>query len=129
MQKKFEYSYVAPTASERKEIEEIRKQYTAGEKEERGIERLRRLDGKVKGAATCAGLVFGVGGCLLFGGGLAAILVGNLWWLGLPLIAFGATAMASALPLQRRTLKKYKQKYGAEILRLSEELLKKQTAE
>ncbi len=124
MQKKFEYNYTAPTVAERKEIEGIRRQYLHERREESAMARLRRLDGKVKNAALCVGLTLGVIGTLLFGGGLSAILVSGFWALGIPLAAVGACAIAAALPLQRRTLKKYKRKYGEEILRLSEELLK-----
>ena len=42
--KEFKYTYSAPSESERKEIEKIKRQYDTMEKGENKLERLKRLD-------------------------------------------------------------------------------------
>ena len=89
---KFNYTYSAPTETERKEIENIKKRYETPTGESK-IERLRRLDAKVKNGANIAALAVGIA----------------------PIVA--------AYPLYNFVLHKNKKKYGAEILKLSQELL------
>ncbi len=122
---KFNYTYSAPTESERREIDSIRRQYQPKTSKEVSIERLRHLDSIVKGVPQSVALILGVVGILVFGLGLTMIL---LEWTH---ILWGAVVMALALPLiicaypvHNKLLIKYKEKYGDEILQLSEELLK-----
>ncbi len=120
---KFEYRYSAPTEEERKEINGIRRQYVTEKKEESKIERLRRLDAKVKNGASCVALSFGIIGCLIFGLGMTAILEWKLVWQGVLVGIVGVAGMGSAYPVYRRAFERGKRKYGEEIVRLSEELL------
>ncbi len=122
----FKYSYVAPTDEERKEIDSIRKQYLPQSKTESKLERLRRLDGRVRNSALLVALILGVGGCLCFGLGLALVLEWKEWLLGVFFAAFGCVPMGVAYPVYTFVLKRNKKKYGAEILRLSEEILSKE---
>lgn len=124
MSKKFEYSYSAPTEAERKEIESIRRQYTAEEKrEETDMEKLRRLDAKVRNMPTMYALIMGVFGILVFGLGLAMALEWGMMLWGIVVMVVGALPMGLAYPIYQFTLKEGKKKYGAEILELSEKLL------
>lgn len=123
MSNQFNFRYTAPTEEERKEIDSIRRQYSPQEQTETKIERLRRLDSLVKNTAIIWALVLGVLGTLLFGLGLTMILEWNIWLWGIVLMIIGSVPMAIAYPVYKSVLKKYKNRYGEEILRLSEELL------
>ena len=123
MSDQFNYKYTAPTAEERKEIDSIRRQYSPKEQKETKLERLRRLDSLVKNTAVIWSLVFGVIGTLIFGLGLTMILEWNVFIWGIIFMVVGSVPIAIAYPLYSFLLNKYKNRYGAEILRLSEELL------
>ena len=123
MNDKFSYKYIAPTEEERKEIDSIRRQYASQEKEETKLERLRRLDALVKNTAIIWSLVLGVLGTLIFGLGLTMILEWQILLWGIVLMVIGSVPIAIAYPVYKWVLKKYKNRFGEEILRLSEELL------
>ena len=121
---RFEYNYKAPTEEERKEIASIRRRYAMHPKaEETKLDRLRRLDGLVKNAATYISLVLGIVGCLTFGLGLTMILEWNRMVFGVIVCVIGGIPMTLAYPVYRFVFRKQKEKYGEEILKLSEELL------
>ena len=125
MSEKFEYKYEAPTIEERKEIDSIRRAYLPKEQRMSSIDRLRYLDNKVKIAPKIWGLSLGVIGCLLFGTGLTFFLEWtNLWYLGIPFGIIGIIPIAMAYPVYIKLLKKMKDKYGPEIIALSNQLLK-----
>ncbi len=121
--REFNYTYVAPTDEERKEIERIRKQYLPQEKTEGKMERLRRLDSRVRISPKVISLALGVVGCLLFGLGLAMILEWTMIVWGVAVAVVGSLPMGLAYPVHALLLERNKKKYGEEILRLSEELL------
>ena len=123
MNNQFNFKYTAPSQEERKEIDSIRRQYAPQEKTETKLERLRRLDGLVKNTAIIWSLVLGVVGTLVFGLGLTMILEWNIWLWGILLMAVGGVPMVIAYPVYKGVLRQYKNRYGEEILRLSEELL------
>ena len=123
MSNQFNFKYTAPTEEERKEIDSIRRQYAPREQSETKIERLRRLDALVKNTATIWSLCLGVFGCLIFGLGLTMILEWSIFLWGVLLMLVGSIPMAIAYPVYKGVLKKYKNRYGEEILKLSEELL------
>ena len=123
MSNQFNFRYTAPTEEERKEIDSIRRQYAPQEQTETKIERLRRLDALVKNTATIWSLILGVLGTLVFGLGLTMILEWNIWLWGIVIMVVGSIPVAIAYPVYKGLLKKYKNRYGEEILRLSEELL------
>ena len=123
MSNQFNFKYTAPSQEERKEIDSIRRQYISQENSETKIERLRRLDGLVKNTATIWSLVLGVLGCLIFGVGLTMVLEWNILLWGIVVMVIGSIPMMIAYPIYKRILHRGKEKYGEEILRLSEELL------
>ena len=123
MNNQFNFKYTAPSQEERKEIDSIRRQYAPQEKTETKLERLRRLDGLVKNTAIVWSLVLGIIGCLIFGLGLTMVLEWSILLWGIILMAIGSVPMAIAYPVYKFVLNKGKEKYGDEILRLSEELL------
>lgn len=121
--KQFNYTYRAPTEEERREIESIKRQYEAPKTEEGKLERLRKLNNYVNGLATAVSLVVGVIGLLIFGLGLAMVLEWSLLIWGILVMVVGIPPIAIAYPLYNKILKRNKEKYGKEILQLSEELL------
>lgn len=123
MNNQFNFKYTAPTEAERKEIDSIRRQYSPQEQTETKMERLRRLDALVKNTSIIWALVLGVVGTLIFGFGLTMILEWNIWIWGFALMIIGIVPVALAYPVYKFILKKYKNRYGKEILKLSEELL------
>ena len=123
--KEFHYTYSAPTEAQRREITDIRRQYEPSvKKPESDLARLRRLDAYVTGSATAVGLILGILGTLVFGLGLAMVLEWELLFFGVAVALLGAVPMLAAYPVFRLVLKRNRQKYGPEILRLSEELLR-----
>lgn len=121
---KFQYNYAAPTEKERKTAEEIRKRYLPEEHIEDKLERLQMLDRKAKNPPTALALSCGIGGTLLFGLGLTMILEWSTLLWGALVAVFGVIPLAFSYPVYRWATKRCKKKYAAEILRLSEEILK-----
>lgn len=119
----FEYKYSAPTAEERKEIESIRNGYLKEKKIDSKLERLRKLDAKVKNIPLIFGLVFGIFGTLIFGLGMAMVLEWSLMVWGIVVSAVGVVPISLAYPVYKIYSKKMKETYSAEILSLSEQLL------
>lgn len=121
--KEFNYTYRALTEAQKKEVAGIRRQYSVPVDTESKLERLRRLDAKVKNMCTAIPLVVGIVGCLIFGLGLTMILQWALIVAGVAVCAVGAIAMVPAYPVYRYVCAYCRKTYGAEILRLSDELL------
>ncbi|MBQ7830802.1 MAG: hypothetical protein IJ393_01865 [Clostridia bacterium] len=120
---KFEYRYAAPTEAERKKVESLRREYLNETVSEGKIERLKRLDNKVKQTPMIFGLTLGIIGTLIFGLGLAMILEWEIRVWG-TLVAFvGLVPVCLAYPLYKKIFALQKKKYGAEIIRLSDEIL------
>ena len=92
--------------------------------QETKLEKLRRLNRQVTSAATMIALILGVVGVLIFGGGMSLVLVKGIWIWGVLLGAVGAMVFGVAYPVYRWVFNRNKKKYGAEILQLSEELLR-----
>ena len=120
--KKFRYTYTAPTEEERREIESIRAAYRKDVRSEK-LERLRRLNARVKNGAMSVALTLGVLGLLVFGLGMTMILEWGILAGGVAVSVAGVLPMAAAGPAYNFVLRRGKEKYGEEIVRLSEELL------
>lgn len=119
----FEYSYVAPTSEERKEIESIRKSYLAHDKKDNKLDYLRKLDAKVRNIPQLVSLTLGIVGLLIFGLGMAMILEWFLYIWGPIVCAIAIVPMALAYPAYLKADRILKEKYSGEILKISEELL------
>ena len=126
--KEFNYTYSAPTAEEKKEIEYIRRQYVE-KQEKQGVDekmqRLRALNSKVKSPALAISLTMGIVGTLIFGLGLSMVLEWGLLVWGSLVAIVGLAPIISAYWTHNKILERQKKKYGEEILRLSQELLDK----
>lgn len=120
---KFQFTYSAPTKTEREEIEDIRKNYLPEDEKESKLKKLKKLDEKVKNIPTMWSLCLGIGGVLIFGLGLTMILEWNLVALGVIIDIISCVPMGLAYFVYNRLKTKLTQKYKDEILALSEELL------
>jgi hypothetical protein len=123
MSNKFSYSYSAPTEEERREIASIRKDYLVHEQGDSKLERLRKLDKKVKTSPVILSVCLGVVGILVFGLGISLCLEWGIYVWGILLAVLGCVPMVFAYPVYKWLLAKNKAKYGEEIIKLSEELL------
>ena len=105
--------------------EHIRESY--GEKRESDLERLRKLDGRVKRPAAALAYILGVVAALLLGVGMCICMgeIGaeNLFYLGVVVGAAGIILAAVNYPIYRAVLKGRKRKYSAEIIALSNKIL------
>ena len=120
---KFSYTYSAPTEEERREIEDIRRAYAPAAKSEDRLAQLRALNERATRPARIAALTLGIGGILLFGLGMSMTLAWELIAGGIVVAVIGMLATIVANPVRRALLNLGKRKYGAEILRLTDELL------
>ena len=123
-EQKQRFVYSSPTQKERREIEEIRRQYLSPSKEETSLSRLRALHNRVYGLARVCALALGIFGTLLFGLGLTFALEWDIMIAAIPFSAAGFLIAALCYPVYAALLKRGKRKYAKEILSLSEELLK-----
>lgn len=121
-EKKFAFTYSAPTQNERKEIESIRRRYLP-QNEAGDAQRLRELDNKVNRFPTAISLAIGITGTLIFGFGLALTLEWQRFLTGFAAAVIGMVILAAAYPVYKVSLNRSKKKYGAEILELCDKLL------
>lgn len=129
MSDKFSYTYTAPTAEERREIEDIRKKYLPPKDASGTPERLRALDKKARTPALAAGITLGVAGTLILGLGMSMALEWNMIVPGAVVGVAGIALAAIAYPAWKFLFGRGKKKYGKEILDLSEQLLGKRDAD
>ena len=121
---KFDYNY---SAKRNREVEEIRKRYLPPE--ETKLERLERLDRKVREAGIIPSLCVGIVGALLFGVGMCFGL-GALTGPAFLKFLFGIAGTAVMLPaysLFKYLSKRAKEALSPEIIRLSDELIANET--
>lgn len=119
----FEFKYSAPTTSERREIESIRNSYMPKTKQTSKLDTLRNLDSKVKNAPIIVSLCVGVLGTLIFGLGMTLFLEWQQIVWGIVVGIIGLVPVGLAYPIFSYISKKLKNKYGEEIIKLSNELL------
>ena len=122
----FSYNY---SATRNKEVESIRRKYLPEEESE--LERLKRLDAKVKRPANVFAYTFGSISAVVMGAGMSLVMTDIGATIGItgalvPGIAIGALGLGMALltyPIYKGILNARKKKYGAEILRLSDKIM------
>ena len=118
--KVFTYHY---SARRNKEIESIRKKYIG--KEESKIDRLRKMDRKVRLAGRVPGLLIGTVGALVFGIGMCfglEVLAGEDVFTAL-FCAAGIIIMTLSYPIYRYIEKETRSTLAPKILRLADEII------
>jgi len=121
----FEYKYVAPTATERREIESIKNSYMPLDENQIKLNLLRKMDRKVKNLPTIISIIIGTIGILMFGLGLTMILEWKIYIWGISLSIIGIIPTILSYPIFIKTQNYLKNKYGNKIIKLSDELLNK----
>lgn len=126
---RFVYTY---SAKQQEEIRAIRKKYAAPEEDK--LEQLRRLDGGVTRKATTAALIVGILGALILGIGMSLAMteLGEMLGayrdmampIGIVVGVIGIVLVGVAYPLYNRTAKKERERIAAEVIRLTDELMK-----
>ena len=112
--------------------QKIRTQYM--EKEHSELDALRKLDAKVKRPANVFAYTFGTISAIVMGAGMSLVMTDIGEIIGLPNalvpgIAIGVIGLGMALltyPLYKSILNSRKNKFGAEILKLSDKIMNKQ---
>lgn len=104
-------------------VESIREEYT--EKKKSRVNELVEMDRKVKRPAEIFAYTFGTVGSLVLGTGmcLAMKVIGNLMIPGIIIGLAGIAMVTANYFLYQKILKGRKEKYGKEILALSNEIL------
>lgn len=123
---KFEYTYSAPTESERREIESIKKQYVASPVQEDKMETLRRLNKRVTRPPLIVSIIVGVIGTLVMGLGMTMVLEWGITVWGVIVGVAGVAIAAAAYPIYKAILGRNKRRLGQQIIDLSNELLNKE---
>ncbi len=112
-------------------VNNIRSQYI--EREPSRLDELKKLDRKVKRPAKIFGYVFGTVGALVMGSGMSLIMTDIGQTLGLhgdltaAAVAIGVLGMVMAAvnyPICKKILAHRKQRYGAQVLKLSAEIMR-----
>ncbi len=112
-------------------VQKIRTQYM--EKESTELDALRALDAKVKRPANLFAYIFGSFAAIVMGSGMSLVMTDIGEMIGLtdpmiPGICIGIVGMALALvnyPIYKKMLASRRQKYAAEIMRLSDKIMGK----
>ena len=120
---KFEYSYSAPTEEERREIEDIKKQYAPSETKEDSLTRLRHLNKKVNNPPKIFAYCFGIARLLILGLGMTMVLEWSLYIWGSVVGAIGSALMCITHLIYKALLNRRKKLYGQDIIDLSNDLL------
>ena len=109
--------------NEMQAVAKIRAQYT--EQKKTKLDELKELDERVKRPAEIFAFTFGTVGSLVLGTGmcLAMKVIGNSMALGICIGVVGLGLVIATYPIYKAILKKRKQKYGKQIVELSNELL------
>ena len=121
--KTFSYTY---SASQQEEIKKIRDKYSTPKQAEDKMEQLRRLDKSVTKPGTIVSLIIGVISALILGIGMCCTMVwGNdLFIIGIIIGVFGMIGVICAYPVYSSITRARREKLAAEIIRLSNELMK-----
>ena len=111
-------------------VEKIRSQYT--QQENTDLDALKALDARVKKPANVFGYVYGSMGSVIMGAGMSLVMTDIGTMLGMtetliPGIAVGVVGMVMALttwPIYQKILNWRKKKFAAQIMELSERIMK-----
>ena len=116
-------------ASERdqKKAEGIRRQYVS--REENKMEQLQKLDSRVKLPGKIAGSILGVIGALVMGAGMSLVMVWGNMAMGLALSIPGLAVLLLGFLAYYLITGSRKKKYAAEIMRLSGDVMKRESAQ
>ena len=111
-------------------VQKIRSQYT--EKEDTVLDELKMLDRKVKRPANIFAYIFGCTSAIIMGSGMSLIMtdisktvgIGNPMLYGITIGAAGMLMATINYPIYAKILGKRRDKYAAEIIAVSDKIMK-----
>lgn len=111
------------TERDQRRAEGIRRQYLA--REENKMEQLQKLDSKVKSPGKIIASIIGVVGALVMGYGMSLVMVSGVMTTGIAIGVAGMVVALVAYPIYALITNSRKKKYAAEIMRLSDDVIRK----
>ena len=113
------------STNEMKTVQRIRQEYVA--REQTKFDELKELNARVQRPAQYFAYGFGIVGSLVLGTGmcLAMKIIGDAFVAGIIVGLVGIAMVSLTYPIYKSMLKSRKQKYAAQVLKLSDELLNK----
>ncbi|HJB25148.1 MAG TPA: hypothetical protein H9662_00845 [Firmicutes bacterium] len=111
------------TERDQRRTEGIRRQYLA--REENKMEQLQKLDSKVKSPGKIIASIIGVVGALVMGYGMSLVMVSGVMTTGIAIGVAGMVVALVAYPIYALITNSRKKKYAAEIMRLSDDVIRK----
>ena len=111
------------TERDQRRTEGIRRQYLA--REENKMEQLQKLDSKVKSPGKIIASIIGVVGALVMGYGMSLVMVSGVMTTGIAIGVAGMVVALVAYPIYALITNSRKKKYAAEIMRLSNDVIRK----
>lgn len=108
--------------NDRAKAQNIQKQYL--NREEDKMEQLKRLDNKVKAPGKITASALGVAGALTMGAGMSFVMAWENMTTGLILGIPGLIVLLLVYPVYMLITGRRKKKYAAEIIKLSDNLIK-----
>ena len=122
--KEFSYTYSSLSQSEKKQVENIKRQYGGFDNQkESDLAELLKLDKKVKTIPKTIATIVGVVGTLVLGLGMSIVMVWENVVVGSIIGAVGVLACIVAPLLHKVIFSNLKNKYSSQIIKLSDRLL------
>lgn len=121
--KEFNYTYSSLSQAEKKQVENIKRQYGAASQKDGDLDELLRLDKKVKTIPKTIATIVGVVGTLVLGSGMSIVMVWENVVVGSIIGAIGVLACIVAPLLHKVIFSNLKNKYSSQIIKLSDRLL------
>ena len=108
-----------------KYAKKLQEEYSYQPKEKNNFEKLKELDNKVKKPARIFSYVFGTIGSLVLGTGMCIAMgvIGGVMPVGIAIGLFGIGMVSATYPLHKNIVNARKEKYSAEILKLTNEVI------
>lgn len=119
----FNYTYASLSQAEKKQVENIKRQYGAASQKDGDLDELLRLDKKVKTIPKTIATIVGVVGTLVLGSGMSIVMVWENVVVGSIIGAIGVLACIVAPLLHKVIFSNLKNKYSSQIIKLSDRLL------
>lgn len=121
--KEFNYTYFSLSQAEKKQVENIKRQYGIASQKDGDLAQLLQLDKKVKTLPKVLATIVGVLGVLVLGTGMSIVMVWQNMVAGV-IIGFVGVVICLAAPLLHKAIfRSLKNKYSSHIIELSERLL------
>ena len=121
--KEFNYTYSSLSQAEKKQVENIKRQYGAASQKDGDLAELLQLDKKVKTIPKTIATIVGVVGTLVLGLGMSIVMVWENMIVGSIVGVVGLLACIVAPLLYKTIFRQLKNKYSSQIIKLSDRLL------